>query len=48
MKPFSVLLALCEGHRWVPLTNDRDADLWCFLLSAPEQAVKQTIETLVI
>ena len=35
-------------HRWIPLTKARDAELWFFLLSAPEQTVEQTIETLVI
>ena len=24
------------GHRWVPLTKASDAELWCFLWSAPE------------
>ena len=33
-------------HRWIPLTNAIDAELWCFLWSAPEQTVEQTIETL--
>ena len=33
------------GHRWIPLTKSSDADLWCFLWSAPEQTVEQTIET---
>ena len=23
-------------HRWIPLTKARDAELWCFLWSAPE------------
>ena len=23
------------GHRWIPLTKARDAELWCFLWSAP-------------
>ena len=27
------------GHRWVPLTKGSDAELWCFLCSAPEQTV---------
>ena len=36
------------GRRWIPLTKASDADLWCFLLSAPEQAIGQTIETPVI
>ena len=24
------------GPRWIPLTKDSDAELWCFLWSAPE------------
>ena len=36
------------GHRWIPLTTASDAELWCFLWSAPEQAAEQTIETPVI
>ena len=30
---------LCEeftGHRWIPRTEASDAELWCFLWSAPE------------
>ena len=33
------------GDRWIPLTTASDAELWCFLWSAHEQTVKQTIET---
>ena len=33
------------GHQWIPLTQASDSELWCFLLSAPEQMVEQTIET---
>ena len=29
------------GHRWIPLTKASDAELWCFLWSAPEQTVEQ-------
>ena len=36
------------GHRWIPLTKASDAELWCFLWSAPEQTVEQTIEAPVI
>ena len=36
------------GHRWIPLPKTSDAELWCFLWSAPEQMVEQTIETPVI
>ena len=25
------------GHRWIPQTQSSDAELWCFLWSAPEQ-----------
>ena len=35
-------------HRWIPLTKASDAEVWCFLWSAPEQTVEQTIETPVI
>ena len=35
-------------HRWIPLTKASDADIWCFLWSAPIQTVEQIIETLVI
>ena len=36
------------GHRWIPLTKAIDANLWCFLWSAPEQTAEQTIDTQVI
>ena len=36
------------SHRWIPLPKPSDAELWCFLWSAPEQTVEQTIETPVI
>ena len=36
------------GHRWIPLIKASGAELWCFLWSTLEQAVEQTIETLVI
>ena len=36
------------GHQWIPRTNASDAELWCFLWSAPEQTVEWTIETSVI
>ena len=29
-------------YRWIPLTKTSDAELWCFLWSAPEQTVEQT------
>ena len=28
------------GHRWIPLTKASDAELWCFLWSAPKQSVE--------
>ena len=43
METFSALLTLCEGNP--PLTNASDGKLWSIILSAPEQAVEQTIET---
>ena len=36
------------GPIWIPHTKASDAELWCFLWSAPEQTVEQTIETPVI
>ena len=36
--PFHVTGLLCgefTGHRWIPLTKASDAELWCFLWSAP-------------
>ena len=36
------------GHGRIPLTKASDAELWCFLWSAPEQMAEQTIETPVI
>ena len=36
---FRVTGHLCgefTGHRWIPRTKARDAELWCFLWSAPE------------
>ena len=51
-------LGLCKGtgplwgesisHWQISLTKASDAKLWCFLWSAPEQTVKQTIEVPVI
>ena len=31
------------GHWRIPFTKASDAELWCFLLSAPEQTAEQTI-----
>ena len=36
------------GHRWIPLTKAIDAELGCFLWSAPEQTFEQTTEAPVI
>ena len=36
------------GHRWIPFTKASEAGLLCFLWSAPEQTIEQTIETPVI
>ena len=36
------------GHRWFPLTKAGDTEFRCFLWSAPEQTVKQTIKMPVI
>ena len=33
------------GYRWIPCTKANDAELWCFLWSAPEPTVEQTMET---
>ena len=32
------------GDRWIPLPKAGDAELWCFLWSAAEEIVEQTIE----
>ena len=36
------------GDQWIPPTKASDAELCCFLWSAPEQAIEQTIQTPVI
>ena len=36
------------GHQWIPLTKASDAELSCFLWSAPEQTIEQTNGTPVI
>ena len=33
------------GHRWIPHTNASYAGLWCFLWSAPEPTLEETMET---
>ena len=48
---FCITGPLCReftGHLWIPLTKAIDAELLCFIWSAPEQKIVQTIETLVI
>ena len=40
---FRVTGPLCgefSGHRWIPLTKASDAELWCFLWSAPESDLR--------
>ena len=42
-KIFRVTGPLCgefTSHRWIARTKASDAELWCFLWSAPEQAVE--------
>ena len=51
MGTFSTLLDLCEGNPLVSAgypSQSRDAELFCYLLSAPEQTAGQTMETPVI
>ena len=52
METFFALLAFCAGnssvHRWIPRTKACEAELWCFLWSAPEPTLEQTMETPVI
>ena len=48
---FRVTGHLCgefTGHRWILRTKANDAELWCFLSSASEYPVEQTIVRLVI
>ena len=45
---FHVTGILLEESGGFPLTNASDEELWCFLWSAPEQTVEQTIEMSVI
>ena len=48
---FSVLLAFCAGtslHRRIHRTEASVVELRCFLWSAPEPTLEQTVETLVI
>ena len=48
METFSALLVLCEGSRWISLTNDRRyyIGLRCFLVLFSEQAVEQSTGTI--
>ena len=42
---FRVTGPLCgefTGHRWIPLTKNSDAELWCFLWSLNKQLIKQS------
>ena len=52
METLSMSLAfLCgefTGHRWIPRIKASDAELRCFLWSAPEWTVEQTVVRLVI
>ena len=42
------LLVESTDHRWFLFTKANDAELWSFLLSAPQQTVEQTSKTPVI
>ena len=52
MEIFSALLAFCKRNSpaigGFPYTKASDAELWCFIWSAPEQTIEQRIETPVI
>ena len=48
METFSVILGPLWGESTGYHTKTSDAELWCFLWSAPQQTVEQTIETPVI
>ena len=48
---FRVTCPMCgefTGHLWIPSTKASDAELWCFLWSAPEPIIEQRLETSVI
>ena len=36
------------GHRWIPLIEAGDAELWYFIWAEPKQTVEQAIEAPVI
>ena len=41
---FRVTGLLCgefTSHRWIPITKARDAELWCFIWSAPKSTVEK-------
>ena len=42
------LLGESTSDQWIPLTKASDAELRCFLWSAPQQTVEQTIKMPVI
>ena len=45
---FRVTGPLCRestGDQWIALTKTSNAELWCFLWSAPEQTAEETIKT---
>ena len=46
--PLHLPFVMVTGHRWIPLTEASDLELWWFLWSAHEQTVEQTIHTPVI
>ena len=52
METFSALLAICAGNSPVtgefPSPKNSDSELWCFLSSAPEWTIEQTIVRVVI
>ena len=44
---FRITGLLCReftGHRWIPHTKASDEGIWCFLWSAPEPTVGQTVK----
>ena len=45
---WSFVRGISIGDRWIPLTKTSDAEFDGFFLSAPQQAVEQTLETPVI
>ena len=43
-----IIALMIISYRWIPLTKASDTELSCFLWSAPEQSVEQTLDTPVI